>query len=337
MSQSVSVSIIVPVYNAGKYVERCIRSIIAQTYTGTMECIIVDDRGSDDSMKRVNRLLDNYDGPIDFKIITHPENKGLSEARNSGIHKAQGEYIFFIDSDDELSIYAMEAFMKKANENPDAEIIIGEYYFFNTPRIPNPNKKLNKKRDCKTATLTNKYGFSHNRLIKRSFILNNNLLFYPKILMEDNLWSWHLAKCISSIDFVRTGTYVYYINPGSIMHSFNIKRIDDSIKICKIKVTSIDPICKKWQLRNCITHILDTDSDIRYVYTGKDYNDRLDMVKEIVKKMNMESIKAFDIRSILSLFLLNIELRLPISVNNRLYWLLHRAAKMFAVYPRPKF
>lgn len=339
MSQSVSVSIIVPVYNVGKYVERCIRSITAQTYTGSMECIIVDDRGSDDSMERVNRLLDNYDGPIDFKIITHPENKGISETRNTGIRNSTGDYILFLDSDDQLSIYALTYFIDKATETPNAEIIIGDYYLPNREFRFQPHKDLSTPHKSKTALIAPRglISFTHNRLIKRSFIINHNLYFEPFKYLEDNLWTWKAAKYVSSIAFTKKPSYIYFSNPDSIMHQFSFDRIEDCVQICDIKASTIDTGCKNWQIRNAISHILNTDSDIRYTYTGVGYAEKLKILKAIVKKLNRESIKAFDIRSLLSLLLLNIELRLPISVNNRLYWLLHRAAKMFAVYPRPKF
>lgn len=339
MSQSVSVSIIVPVYNVGKYVERCIRSIIAQTYTGSMECIIVDDRGSDDSMERVNRLLDNYDGPIDFKIITHPENKGISEARNTGIRNATGDYILFLDSDDEISIHALTYFIQKAAETPDAEIIVGDYYLPKREIRFHPNKDLSTHQKSKIALIAPRglIPFTHNRLIKRSFIINHNLYFEPFKYLEDNLWTWKAAKYISSIAFTNKPSYIYFSNLDSVMHQFSFDRIKDCVKICDIKASTIDSGCENWQIRNAISHVLNTDSDIRYTSTGKEYIEKLKTLKAIVKKLNHESIKAFDIRSLLSLLLLNIELRLPISVNNRLYWWLHRGAKMFAVYPRPKF
>ena len=90
-----SISIIIPIYNVEPYVEKCIKSVISQTYNGTIECIMVDDCSSDNSMAIVDKVITDYDGPILFKIIHHDRNRGLSAARNSGIEVATSDYLFF--------------------------------------------------------------------------------------------------------------------------------------------------------------------------------------------------------------------------------------------------
>ena len=90
-----SISIIVPVYNVEPYVEECIHSVMRQTYTGPMECIVVDDCGTDNSMAVVEGLIANYKGPISFKVLHHKHNRGLSAARNTGMDAATGDYYFF--------------------------------------------------------------------------------------------------------------------------------------------------------------------------------------------------------------------------------------------------
>ncbi len=72
-----SVSIIVPVYNVAPYVEDSIRSVMRQTYDGKMECIVVDDCGTDDSMSIEEKVIEDYNGPITFKILRHTHNRGL--------------------------------------------------------------------------------------------------------------------------------------------------------------------------------------------------------------------------------------------------------------------
>ena len=97
-----SVSIIVPVYNVERFVENCIRSVMRQTYDGNIECVVVDDCGTDNSMGIVEKLVFEYNGPISFKIVHHTSNRGLSAARNTGISNASGDYLLFLDSDDWL-------------------------------------------------------------------------------------------------------------------------------------------------------------------------------------------------------------------------------------------
>lgn len=95
------ISIIVPIYNVEKYIKSCIDSIIQQDYPN-IECIFVNDCTQDKSMIIVNNCLNKYKGSIEFKIINHENNLGLSAARNTGVKRSTGDYLYFLDSDDEL-------------------------------------------------------------------------------------------------------------------------------------------------------------------------------------------------------------------------------------------
>ena len=86
------------------YIERCIMSVMNQTYSGPIECILVDDCSPDDSIFKCQKLINNYLGNIEFKIIRHKENLGLSGARNTGTKISCGEYLFYLDSDDEITV-----------------------------------------------------------------------------------------------------------------------------------------------------------------------------------------------------------------------------------------
>ena len=93
-------SIIVPVYNVEKYLARCIDSILAQTFTD-FELILVDDGSTDNS----GEICDEYAGKDPRIIVIHKENGGVSSARNHGLDIARGEYITFVDSDDQIGTY----------------------------------------------------------------------------------------------------------------------------------------------------------------------------------------------------------------------------------------
>ena len=107
------VSIIIPVYNAEKYLIRCLKSVIAQTYEN-LECIIVEDNSQDNSAKIIKSFIDSYKGNVFFKVIQHEVNKGLSEARNKGTTHATGEYIFYLDADDEILPKCIDLLVEKA-------------------------------------------------------------------------------------------------------------------------------------------------------------------------------------------------------------------------------
>lgn len=102
------ISIIVPVFNVEPYITECIQSVMRQTYKGPMECIVVDDCGNDKSIEIVEMLIDEYDGLIEFKIMHHDNNRGLSAARNTGTDAASGDYVCYLDSDDFIEPNAIE-------------------------------------------------------------------------------------------------------------------------------------------------------------------------------------------------------------------------------------
>lgn len=106
------VSIIVPIFNTEKYIERCLDSIINQTYDD-WELILVDDGSTDDSGKICDRYADGF-GNIS---VFHKENGGVSSARNIGLEKALGEYVCFVDGDDWLASYMIEYLVRAIEEN----------------------------------------------------------------------------------------------------------------------------------------------------------------------------------------------------------------------------
>ena len=110
------ISVVVPVYKVEKYLDRCVESLLAQTYQN-VEIILVDD-GSPDNCPQ---LCDAYAGKYDQIRVIHQENKGLSGARNTGIDHAKGELIAFVDSDDKWSPYFLESLYRAMKEH-DADI-----------------------------------------------------------------------------------------------------------------------------------------------------------------------------------------------------------------------
>lgn len=120
-----NVSIIVPVYQVAPYIEACLKSVMQQTYRGSMECLLIDDCGTDDSIAIAERLTATYDGPVRFQVLHHERNMGLSASRNTGLAQAEGEFIFFLDSDDEISHDCIELLMRKVEEDDTVELVQG--------------------------------------------------------------------------------------------------------------------------------------------------------------------------------------------------------------------
>ena len=116
------ISIITPVYNAEKYIERCVNSVLNQTYEN-IEFIIVNDGSTDNTAKILNRLKKN-DSRI---MVIHKKNEGVSKARNTALKKATGKYVLFVDADDWLESTMCEDLISHAEKN-NSDVVICEYY-----------------------------------------------------------------------------------------------------------------------------------------------------------------------------------------------------------------
>lgn len=117
------ISIIVPVYKVEKYIHRCIESVLHQTYTN-WELILVDD-GSPDSC---GRICDEYAMYHDKIAVIHKINQGVGAARNTGLHRAEGEWIYFLDSDDFIKEDALKKMISYSQEGLYDMVIAGFYY-----------------------------------------------------------------------------------------------------------------------------------------------------------------------------------------------------------------
>lgn len=217
------VSVIIPVYQVSEYVERCIRSVKVQSYTD-IECIIVDDASMDDSIAKCEALIKGYDGPIKFRIIHHEQNRGLSASRNTGTKAATGEYLFYLDSDDYISPDCIENLVSVANDDPSIEMVQGNSL------IESDGKESPLSKVKQSIRITNNSGarkefFKNrniyisvwNRLLKKSFIEENNLYCREGLVFEDLLWIFYLMKHLNKAYLCKETTYYYCLRQGSIL------------------------------------------------------------------------------------------------------------------------
>ncbi len=236
------ISIIIPVYNVAPYIKRCLDSVAAQTYTGDMECILVDDCGKDDSVKRAKEWISIYTGKTKFFLINHTTNQGQSAARNTGLKVASGEYVYFLDSDDAITPECIETLASLAAKFPDADFVQGQPVN-KAPRVVELHYKYQFPEYANNAEQVCSLMFRHtmpsacNKLIKYSFITSNSLLFPVGIVHEDMYWLFFAMKCVKSIAFTNSGTYYYYVNVNSTMHSTATTNMEKRVNGYK---TSID-------------------------------------------------------------------------------------------------
>ena len=213
-------SVIVPVYNVEKYLERCVNSIINQNYEN-MEIILVDD-GSKDSSGKLCDVLAKRDNRI--KVI-HQKNGGLSAARNTGLNNAVGDYIDFLDSDDELL----------PNLFNDLIPLMEEYELdmisYGLQKV-NPNKIKKGKHTGKFIVWDGKTALIDEIMHDGACVTNKiytkkaigNIKFPVGRLFEDTAVSFKFIANCSKVGIIDKAYYNYYYNPNSISNtSFNVK------------------------------------------------------------------------------------------------------------------
>lgn len=233
------VSVIIPVFNVAGFIGDCLRSVMRQSYPGLTECLLVDDCGTDDSMAIAERMIDAYEGPVQFRIIHHAHNRGLSAARNTGLDAAQGDYILFLDSDDELtedSLARLTAPLEKQRYdlvlgfvNYQEVLSTGEIRHASGPQELNIAEDLLLKPPMILRSYRKKWAaVAWNRLVKRDFLIKHHLCFREGLIYEDNLWSFQVACQAASLYMVSCPTYVHKVRKGSIMQTGNPKRFTDN-------------------------------------------------------------------------------------------------------------
>lgn len=226
------VSIIVPIYNVEKYLDKCIQSIVNQTYK-YIEIILIND-GSTDGCLDICRKWSFLDDRI--KII-NKKNGGLSDARNTGIVNSSGEYLFFVDSDDWIECNIIERLITLCNKY-NSEIAICEYIsaYDEDRRINDSNRILDEvKLFNKKDILYNLYNdlyvttiVSWNKLYKRE--LFNNINFPVGKIHEDEFTIYKLLYKANKIAYIKDKLYYYRQRQQSIMNTGyswrNINRVE---------------------------------------------------------------------------------------------------------------
>lgn len=238
----IQISIIIPVYKVEPYIRRCLQSVLSQTYEN-IECIIVNDATPDKSMEVVDEVLKDYSGAIKFKVIHHEKNQGLSAARNSGVRAATGEYLFFLDSDDELPLDSIKYFVQYLNKYGDVDFLIGNYIVEgNFQYIPLATPVLLEGHDniMRAYLKGDWYMMACGKLISRKFFEENDLWFAEKRLHEDDLFSFQLALKASKMITLQENVYKYIIRDSSITTAKKEKNYVDMFWIIRRKMELIE-------------------------------------------------------------------------------------------------
>ena len=238
MKEKFEISVVIPAYNREKTIKRCIDSAMRQTYAAS-EIIVVDDGSTD---KTLNIIEKEYNGAV--RVIKQ-KHKGAQAARNAGIRIAQGEYIAFLDSDDEWLLDKLEAQIKELKVNSDAVIcgdgIIQQDWTDSIPKAYDAAERKNKRVGLKRLfRLKGKSGYVYKEILNNSFCLFPALLTSRKNLLEigmldENVPSYQewdtairLAKKYEFI-YLHKPLFVYHLHDGETI-SKNLQKDVDGLE-----------------------------------------------------------------------------------------------------------
>lgn len=211
-------SIIVPTYNAEKFIIKCAESLKNQNFKD-YEVLFINDGSTDDTLNILNNYIKN--NKLDnFKVITK-KNEGVSSSRNYGIKHAKGEFLLAVDSDDFVS----EDFLTKIDEavNEDVDILIFSFYeYFNDD---NKRKKIGISSSCENIKRNAMISApaQWNKAIRRELFIKNNIFFPEGLIYEDLGTIPKLYLLTDKIKFIDEYIYYYRQQENSIMHTFNEK------------------------------------------------------------------------------------------------------------------
>lgn len=225
-------SIVIPVYNAENFIKRCLDSII-KCDNKKLEIVIIDDCSTDNSYK----ICKSYKNKYNFiKLYKNKKNSGVSFTRNYGIEKAKGDYITFIDSDDEISEDYIKCVFELINNKKDIDYIIFGYKNIFVNKEMNINYKNNFIIDNKTFINDYLYDFFDNSLIysacnkiyKRNLILCNNIKFKKNYKFnEDIIFCMEYLEYAKTIANINKPLYNYHCGIStSLSKTFDVKSFD---------------------------------------------------------------------------------------------------------------
>lgn len=215
-------SLVVPVYNVADYLPKCMESLLCQDFAD-FEIILVDD-GSTDGVSP--GLCDEYAARDPRVSVIHQENGGLGAARNTGLERARGEYLFFIDSDDYIAPGALSR-LAEVTERTGSDIVLFSFYYDTAGELaPGQLPTLPFGEVCSLETrgevLLQPFSACL-RITRRKLFLDQGIRFPGRVWFED---LGTCPKCYpgATVTAIPDRLYYYVQRPGSIMHHENLRR-----------------------------------------------------------------------------------------------------------------
>lgn len=231
------VSVIVPIYKVEAFITKCADSLLGQTLD-EVEYVFVDDASPDESVERLQAVIERYpQRQSQVKLVRLPENRGLPAARNAGMEKATGKYVFHCDSDDFVDANMLEELYREAVRQ-DADIVWCDWFlsfarrerYMKQPAYSTPDEALR-------AMLAGRMKFTvWNKLVRRQLYEDHKITFPAGYGMGEDMTMMLLFACANRVVYIPRAFYHYVkLNPGSFTqtHSdrhvveldYNVKRV----------------------------------------------------------------------------------------------------------------
>lgn len=278
MKDRVKVSIIVPVYNVEKYLDRCLNSLVNQTLKN-IEIIVVNDGSTDNSQSVIDSYVKKYPKKVKAFIT---KNGGQGSARNYGLSKSIGEYVGYVDSDDYVELNMYNDMYSIAQKKKSDVVICGcNVVYENSEKVEQSfDRKIlndNKKNAYfgKTAVW--------NKLYKKELLVNNNLKFRSNVWYEDFDFTLNLLSVSNRVDYLNKPLYNYLIRKGSTMNNSNIER-NLEIMLAFDEVKNNSKIDKDILEYLAIEHLL-LAASTRVINADAPFVDRVKIIKKLKKYM----------------------------------------------------
>lgn len=214
----VKVSVIVPVYNVGKYLEKCLDSLVNQTLED-MEIIVVNDGSTDNSKSIIEEFASKYSNIVSL----NKKNGGLSDARNYGIPYATGKYIGFVDSDDYVDIDMYERLYNKAEEGNFDVVECDLHHVFPDGTI---DTEIGERIQDKKRMLMMGRSVVWNKIYKRDWLLSTHIMFPKGLIYEDVEFYCKLVPHIQSYAYVDAACIYYVQRNDSINNKQTLKALN---------------------------------------------------------------------------------------------------------------
>ena len=285
------ISVIIPVYKVEEFLDRCVKSVIKQTYKH-LEIILVDD-GSPDNCPKMCDEWAKKDKRI--KVI-HKKNEGVSAARNTGIDNAKGDYISFVDSDDWIELSFCEDMLRVLQEKKASYVACGYNRVYDdfidcinsdgSIKVLDSDSFLNKLHSVQSG-----YGFVHMKLIKRNVV--DGIRFDTSLKVgEDALFNAKLCKNIDKAIIYNKPLYNYYFNSNSVVRKYDVNYVDKYYEAMQVMYDYIktNNLKNKTSVYNYIAyHVLLIS--VNYCYHPKNTNCRESLIEVCNRPLFKEAIK----------------------------------------------